>query len=457
MVLWLVLILDAAAGPRCGTPHVMHGAVRPERPAFGGGGTGELAERDEYDLPNVYTTEHFAIRWGDSGSFDLADVWILGDDLEHAWDVVLGDLGYPPPYGSESYLFNVYLGGTGNGAPPTWDFLGYFYWDEKDWPMLVVNPSSLGAPELAAIAGHEFFHAVQDEIDTLLYAASGWYHEATSTWIEGLIAPEDTNREVYLPGFTLLPDLPLDTFVYPDTGALVEYHQYGAFLFVEALAEDDPDRVRRSFVEAPRGGDPMDVLDAQLVEEGTSLGAVYAEMAVRNATWDYPEGERYAQAIEDSGWAWTSASHWPTGIIDGPGTWSPDEPPYAYGANPWLLDGLDPETPITFRALGAPASWSVVLTGRDDAGVWREEVPVVDGVGAVLLPERGAYTDAWLVVTALDPVEERGGPYDHTVEVEGEVDPGPTTTDEPRRCGCQGKRAGLWLPALLLGWRRRRR
>ncbi len=53
--------------------------------------------------PHEHTSEHFAIRWGDSAPVDLADVTYIADLLEVAWVEATDGLGHAAPIGSDRF------------------------------------------------------------------------------------------------------------------------------------------------------------------------------------------------------------------------------------------------------------------------------------------------------------------------------------------------------------------
>ena len=40
----------------------------------------------------------------------------LADALEESWTSYIDELGHPQPVGTETYLFNIFIGDSGNGA-----------------------------------------------------------------------------------------------------------------------------------------------------------------------------------------------------------------------------------------------------------------------------------------------------------------------------------------------------
>src|SRR5687767_10597406 len=103
----MLLLLGVAYAQPCATMQVLPGAgpVRSGRIAA----AGPASIRDIYGVPNVVTTEHFAGWWGGTGGLAAEDVHQLLSEFELAWAVEVDQLGHPPPYGTDAFLFNVYV------------------------------------------------------------------------------------------------------------------------------------------------------------------------------------------------------------------------------------------------------------------------------------------------------------------------------------------------------------
>src|SRR5262245_25289294 len=120
---------------------------------------GEKILRDPFGIPHVATSEDFAVWWGDDGLTDPEDIETLLDSFEHAWDVEIDTMGHPAPAGSDSALFTVVIGDTGDGAPSSYGTAGYFLVDEEGWPFIVISPFVLWDDEqMASTSAHEFYH-----------------------------------------------------------------------------------------------------------------------------------------------------------------------------------------------------------------------------------------------------------------------------------------------------------
>ena len=367
----------AAPGP-CGTPGLMPGFLPPVGPAEPFSGVRDKDNRNPYSVPNELVTDDFVVRWGNDWTPNTAGIDVLADALQDAWQTQIVDLAHPTPWSADSWRINVYIGDTGDGAPPAFDAGGYFTPDEEGYPILVINRESLNeAPWTRVVALHELYHAVQWGLDSYSYdddEPGAWYWEATASWIPSVTDPASPANGTFLFGFALLPHLPLDHFDYPDSGSLDEYHQYGAFIFPTFLVESGfgPEIIRDSWV-APAGGtrDPIEALRGRLAEEGEDLDGWFTEFVASNAFWDYVHGD-YWQSVVDNGQPFFPDSSPVTAWVPAEGTQgfvTPDVNVQTrrYGANYVRLDDLTAGEWVLSAAFdsegsqGSPASFGATL------------------------------------------------------------------------------------------------
>ncbi len=308
---------------------------------------------------------------------------------------------------------------------------------------------------------HELFHAVQDAVGTYDYDAGAWYHEATAVWVEAEVYPQSTTYAGFLPGYAYLPELPLNHFDYPDTGTLEEYHQYGAFVFARYLSEvvDEPDFIRRTWVEANPGARPLDVIDQLLqADHGLTAWEAFQDFAIRNTTWDYEHGEIYEAAYDSwEGW-WPSnrPTHTVLHSTDGWVEIGDDEAPWTYGVNYVRVDQLSDPFTLTFEHELPGKAWFVATVDRDGTTRSLDVSALNDGA------EVSGLDDGWLVIGV-----EQGlvgtQPYGYRFQLVSTGNPDPRTTwegpEEVRACGCAAagsSAVGSVALALLIGLRRRR-
>jgi hypothetical protein len=435
------------------------------------------AERDVYGLPNVATSENFAVRWGDTGSVASADIERVVDSLERSWAEEIEALAMPAPYGTDAWLFNVYIGDTGDGAPSASGVYGYYSLDDQGWPMIVLGQDALAASgQTITTIPHEFFHALQDAAGTYAYSgASAWYWEATATWMESVVYPDDPSYAVFLFGFAFLPHYPLSFFDYYDTGAFQELYQYGAFIFPRFIAEQvaDPETIIATWLDARGHDEPLGALGEVLAEQGVALEEAIADFSAHNAIWDYEDGATYSWYLDYyAGFPEYGAyDHRITAQIDAGGTDGLVAPPAEtlpgrYGYN--VLDvpevGIDaPWVTVQGDAAGSAgtsARWAVRVV--EPGGAVYHDLPMVDGTGSLQLSGVGAGDPLVVVVTALADadVAEETFEYRYAISAEplGESDTGDTGLNKTETCGCRGNAAAaLWLLPLYGPLRSRRR
>ena len=254
---------------------------------------------DVFSLPNAATSDNFALRWGENASISEERAEELLIELERSWEHEVNLLGFPPPLGSESHLFNVYVGNSGSGAPSSFGAAGYYDSDASGWPMIVIDLVALEDAGSYGVIPHEFFHAVQHACDTYGYdGESAWYWESTAIWVENEVYPDDSNYALFLFGFAFLPHKSLSFFDYADSGATSEYYQYGAFVFPKFLStfHVDVSDVRDSWVESNWGDTPLRWWEDYF---GTDeYHEIVFEFAQKNTHWDYPHQEWYTYFLD---------------------------------------------------------------------------------------------------------------------------------------------------------------
>ncbi len=439
----------------------------PKPPPIAWGNDGDLGNRDIYGYSRSYETEHFVIWWEDYEGFNDNDVEALGVGFENVWAWEVEQMGYTPPSSTTNYRFNVYIGDTG-GPLSAGGNGGWYNTDDDGYPMIVMN-NDIGDHENSAhTAGHEFFHALQDEAGTYQYYGQGaWYWEATAMWAESEVSPESSAYSVFYPGWAMLPALPVNFFRYAD-GTLEGYHQYGASILPRHLTENVTDRdiIRRSWEEAPYEGDPMEVLNELLAEEaGTSIESEYTEMAGRTATFDFIHGDAMYEVLD-----WWEESDFHSKRISGSLELGDDEVRpdadqelHTYGAGFWELDDFADGTFVRIEGDNGP-NWHAVIAAREGSTHTRIPLEFDGNQGSLEITGIEEADEAWLVVTAIDAFEDGGQTWSYSVSVGDDSDNGggddTADTDEepPLACGCVTPGiAGSWIGLPLVGLLVRRR
>jgi hypothetical protein len=271
---------------------------------------------------NIHATEHFRVLWGDR--YDRDDPqWADSGGGVPLWAVALGEaleaslallraLGFPEPYGLESYYLDAYVGNTGlrvGGAEVTLGSGFYAYTDIDPGHGVAYfvfgrDYSAHAADELGvlrAAAGHELFHAVQRawypwddpvRVPDRRWAREGWWFEATATWLEELFAPGVDDYVPFVRSFLSAPHVAL--------ARMDGRREYGAALFPGYLwlRWDDGTIGKGIWAEIFReafGAGLEPALQAALANRGSGLAEAVAEFwSLAAHPQDFwPAGERY--------------------------------------------------------------------------------------------------------------------------------------------------------------------
>ena len=409
------------------------------------------AQRDVYNLPNIALSDNFALHWGDDLSLSAQKQDAILDHLELSWTHEIEDMQYPAPYGSEQYLFNVYMGSSGSGAPSDAGVAGYYTTDEEGWPMVVLGEYIAEYDDQYSAIPHEFFHAVQHSTESYPYSgASAWYWEATATWIENQVLPDDPNYSVFLFGYAFLPHHSLLFFDYFDTGAIEEYHQYGAFIFPQFLSEyyDGADWIRDSWVDAAGYSDPFSYLLERFEAEGQDPNVIFAEFAANNAYWDYAHQSWYTYYLDYYASYFNGSDHRITDNINanGTGDWvsSSSEYPLEYAGyhHIRLQESINDLLYFSFEgdsigSQGSEAVWSVTAIRRVGDSASYEWLGTFNAFDSVPLAMLATSDELVLSITVLADRYIEGERFEYQYKLV------PTNADNdsekmnPKGCGCQ--------------------
>ncbi len=377
--------------------------------------------RNPLGVPNQRLSDNFAVRWGNGWSAPTSQIDDLVDALEDAWAVMIGDMQHPMPWTTDGTLINVYIGDSGNGAPPSYGAGGYFTPDSQNYPTLVIAAASIPARS-RTVAIHELYHAVQWGLGTYTYDdadVGAWYWEATASWIPSMVDTQSSDHAIFLFGFALAAYLPLDSFDYADSGALVEYHQYGAMIFPTFLSEQVTpwQAVRNSWVEPVGGtGDPIEALRYELADLGEDFDDAFVDFAAHNVFWDYRQGAAFESIIDLYRDYYPGEDEY-TEIVTREGEGSPPSSrrPARYGTNTLILDlpsNRSWELTVDVDGQGdrgSPARWGTTLV-TDDGDIEYERFYFDDGFATVRFSTDGG--DVALSVAAWSEQRRAGERFD---------------------------------------------
>ncbi len=378
-----------------------------------------LEQDDRPNLPNpqTYGTTHFLIHYtlegpqavdpadGDgSGTPDYTE--LIGETLEHVWQVEVDQMGWPAPANDRGeggderidvYLEELLLDGYAGYSDTYSGFLGdnpnseekerhaaYGYMSlDNDYLEVDEEWNETSTELMQATVAHEFNHLIQAGIDDndLHY----WLYEATATWMEDEVYP-DVNDGVYY----------LDSvFKSPDVCLVAEYargddlHWYGEWLLLRLISERYGSDIVRVAWENMRKMSGFEALDAALSPYGSSLEAEIHDYAVANLLRAYEEGYLY-----------------PTVLVEGTlenGRYTPENGVQSLGADYIRLSGsqalsisLDSaEVPMTVRAVGIRGSEAIMVEMTNDR----------------LVIDPSVYDETYLIVHSDERTANAGGCY----------------------------------------------
>ena len=172
-----------------------------------------------------YTTDNTngdAVLPGDSNADGTPDyVEKFAVILDNVWTTEIGVLGYDAPQSDETEggdcLLDVYLADLPAygytqidvGDPASMVYMIF----ENDFSGFPPNtdPDGQIAGDMKVVAAHEFFHTIQFQI-TEDICTSGWWMEASATWMEDYVYPEVNDYINYIDYWFHCPQLPLNTY-----------------------------------------------------------------------------------------------------------------------------------------------------------------------------------------------------------------------------------------------------
>jgi hypothetical protein len=448
-------------------------------------------EREAHGVcSSMQVSDNFVLKWGGDAPPASTDVSLIMAALETSWQRELNEMGHEHPWGTGEYLFNVYVGDSGGCAPSAFGMGGYYTTDPDGWPMIVLSQGVFQDPVYGkSTVAHEFYHAVQHASGA--YSNGGdaqWWWEATAMWVEAEVYPATQDYYVFLYGYAFQPHRQLSSYTYPSTGALEEFHQYGAAIFPRFLTEHVADwqLIRDSWTLADGFDDPVEVIRDLLDED---LDEVFADFAAHNAVWDYQHGtemEMYLDYVSDA-YGYGTMDHRIVDGVDSEGTgeeWqsAPESTlPQRYGYNVIKMNRPDDGTLVVRfdgdaqGSDGSMADWFVRVVRENESTVSYESVDIVDGKGELSISGVGDERAIYLVVSAVSfrwNSDENFG-YQYQMDM-GEIveednggtapPPGPramgtSSTDEKSRWGCSSTslRGSEWVLIALCGLLFRRR
>ena len=262
--------------------------------------------RPSRDLEQVTASGHFKVHYSlvGAGAVDDTDddgngvpdyVDITAAVLDSVWAIQVEQMGYPPPLsdigfggGDERDVYIVELGNAGvYGFTYPEDSSGFTTYSYMELDNNYTDPlyrETKGLDALRVSIAHEFFHMIH--FTYYQGNETGWWREASATWIEDVIYPEVDDYLQYVPSFLLTTHRALDE---RQRGG--DFRVYGLSLFAHFVDQRyGPDLIRGiwSRIGGSRSGS-LEQYDRAL-RDGARVGldAAVSEFAL----WNYFTGER---------------------------------------------------------------------------------------------------------------------------------------------------------------------
>lgn len=457
----------------CGAPHFLPNALRKPRAVVPREATETRQLRDSFgDFPNLVTSAHFALKWGSASDLSVEDGSKMLDALEASYAVQVEEMAHRTPTGADSFLLNVYVGSSGDGAPSAFA-AAYVDVDDEGFEYIVVSPETIESyrpggdssyPD--AVLAHEFYHVLQVSSGAYFGDDVYWYWEATADWIAEEVFPGNVNNDALAPGYLMYPHVSLTFADFADEGTLLELHHYGAQVFARYLSDvvADSSLIRDSWVNGGPLDDPLEVLDGLLAARGASITEVFGEFAARAAVLDLPHQEMLALWVdsfipfypgEDFRVADTAALLRLGGLVEPPAATLPERLAF----NAIEIPPVAGPVFVSFEGAatgtrGSTADFRVTLV-RQEGGRLQYDALALEGLRGELRADfSGQEEQAFLVVAAV-PQESRSGevfPYQYRVSQGLTAFTGGGCATSP---GSSGGLGGLLLLAGL-AWLRRR-
>ncbi len=308
----------------------------------------------------------------------------VGNAFDRAFDREILDLGYRRPLdvnGAERSTYQVFcerLGGSLYGRTdlldeiPSLSGLNYVSeivistnFDFVEYPDITSDPVVRDSLAIEVTAAHEFNHASQLCYRIWLNESNSffldiWFLESTATFMEEVVAGDVNDYLQYLPSL-----LQSSTQNMADQSNVSRI--YGSSIFYMLLSEEYGNTIAREFWEEVLDLAPLEAVDANLRQRGSSLAAKWHEMA----EWLFFSGNRTVsgQFFEDAAFFPTPAAS----LSDAFGGLTAGRTEITSGELQ-LLSFQYWETP-----LNASGDFSLLLEPSGQDGEWRASYLDIDG------------------------------------------------------------------------------
>ena len=263
-------------------------------------------------------------------------------------------------------------------------------------------------------------------------------------------------------------------FDYFDTGAIEEYHQYGAFIFPQFLSEyyDGADWIRDSWVLASGHEDPFSALKAQFESEGLDPNSIFAEFAATNAYWDYAHQDWYTYYLDYYASYFNGSDHRVVEQLNpnGTGGWiesNPEHPiEYAGYHHIRLEDSAHSILYLSFDgddigAQGSEAQWSVTVIRKMGDALSYDWLGTNSSLDSIPISALDVTDEMTLSISLLADRYIDGEDFEYRYRLVPAGDETDPESPSAKQCGCHAVQEDPWamLPGFifLIGLTRVRR
>lgn len=405
---------------------------------------GPLAKQEQVtgSYTESRTTEHFYMVWDPSNrTLDAAMLDTAEAALERSWEVMVDEQGWRAPDQTESCLITVILGDLEGNLSGTGGWTNVQ--EEGGVPFIVLNTDWFkdGDAWTESLIAHEFNHASQFAYNVFWNETDWWYWESTAEWSFEAPYPDSDTWTYSLASYFDAP--------YRSIHSQVGLVNYGHFTFNVVLAEQiDPDAPLRVWEAADADATVSTALEDAL---DTPVPELLALHTAHVAAYDVAERDAWVDTVADFGsspFTETLDSFPANGAVEG------KKAPQWGGQSFFRLEG-EPGSDIHFHMVGeaqvndVDTDFMITLSTRNEDGTITHEMEATtDGRGGVWARGLGEdITDAWVGVTPLGRIGERGADFTWTAEPGLAPDP-----DDPLACGCGvSSPSGLFSSLLAAG------
>ena len=250
------------------------------------------------------SSENFVLKWGSEYITTGIEEEILAS-FEAVWERQLIEWDMDAPFGTDSHLFNVYIGNTGPDAPIVDSGVaGYYTRDSQGWPMIVLDSLS------ATVIAHEFFHALQDASGSYATPEGRWFWESTAEWAAAVMNPSSIGGVNAIGSYLRQSHESIDTFLHlydVGTGGDQELalYAYGSVLFPIYLNEITGEEliIPQVWKEGEAWISPLKTIESLLEERDLSFYDVWMDHNASTVFMDeYTYGGMYQEIAGDDWW-----------------------------------------------------------------------------------------------------------------------------------------------------------